>query len=281
MVRTPLVSRYSTGPRSIPSPRKSAEALYRGRMVGVDDLVLASSVMSMRTPSRTWPPGTSARWRRRRPTHGPTCSADPPQSVVTVERFAGPVGGAGVLGLLFTEPGVATDEDRVDGEILQAVIEERLFNRIREELGASYNGGSTSVSFLTEPDEQSQVYVSVAGDPDRLEEIRAVLLREFTNLDTVGPSEEEFARAKAIVAENYKFVSNGDLIAQLFEEATEDGPVLTNAAAAEILDRTDSCSGRPARRSGHRHRSVARGVRHAKPVAAAMLSAFWGCSSVG
>ncbi len=212
--------------------------LYEERMVGVDDLVLTvvgdvdqSSVEEFaRRYIGTIPERPADTWI--------DLTLDPPNSVVTVERTAGPVGGAGVLTVVFNEPGVATDVDRVHAEVLQAVLEERLFTRIREELGASYNGGSASVGFLTEPDEESQVYISVAGDPERLQEIRATLLAELANLDTQGPTEGEFSRAIAVVEDRYNFISNGDIIGQLLEEATEDGPVLTNSAAAQIIART-------------------------------------------
>ena len=213
-------------------------ALYDERMVGVDDLVLTvvgdvdqSSVEDLsRRYIGTIPKRSADTWA--------DLTLDLPDSVVTVERTAGPVGGAGVLTVVFNEPGAATDADRIHGEVLQAVMEERLFTRIREELGASYNGGSASVGFLTEPDEESQLYINVAGDPARLQEIRATLLAELANLDTQGPTQGEFDRAIAVVEDRYNFISNGDIIGQLLEEATEDGPVLTNSAAAQIITKT-------------------------------------------
>ncbi|NNF54351.1 MAG: insulinase family protein [Acidimicrobiales bacterium] len=217
---------------------ESALALYEERLVGVDDLVLTvvgdvdqSSVEELaRRYIGTIPKRSADTWI--------DLTLDSPSSVITVERTAGPVGGAGVLIVVFSEPGAATDADRIHAEVLQAVLEERLFTRFREELGASYNGGSALVGFLTEPDEESQLYINVAGDPARLQEIRATLLAELANLDAQGPTQNELTRALAVVDDRYNFISNGDIIGQLLEEATEDGPVLTNAAAAQIIAKT-------------------------------------------
>ncbi len=212
--------------------------LYSQRMVGVDDLVLSvvgdideATVKDLaQRYIGTVPPKPKDTWL--------DLTIDLPRSVITVNRTAGPVGGAGVLTMVFNAPGIASDVDRVQGEVLQAILEERLFTRIREELGASYNGGSASVAFLTEPDEESQLYINVAGDPERLDEIRSTLLAELADLDTQGATQGEFERAIAVVEDRYNFISNGDIINQLLEEATENGPVLTNNAGATIVSRT-------------------------------------------
>jgi len=137
--------------------------------------------------------------------------------------------------MLFSTPAEYNDTDRIHAEILQAIMEERLFNRIREQLGASYNGGSASVGFIDEPASESQLFINVAGDPDRLDEIRTTLLSELTELDTNGPTAAEYERAVAVIADNYNFISNGQIIDQLLEESTEAGPVLTNQAAFNIV----------------------------------------------
>ncbi len=212
--------------------------LYRDRMVGVDDLVLVvvgdadeGDVEDLaRRYIGTVPTRPVDSWTN--------LLDDRPGGVVTVEQTAGPVGGAGVLTMLFTAPVEFDDSDRVHAEVLQALMEERLFTRIREELGASYNGGSASVSFIDEPQSESQLFINVAGDPARLDEIRETLLSELTQLDTEGPTDAEFGRAVAVVTDNYNFISNGDIIDQLLEESTEGSPVLTNQAGFEIVSRT-------------------------------------------
>jgi len=126
----------------------------------------------------------------------------------------------------------------VHAEVLQAIMEERLFTRIREELGASYNGGNASVGFVDEPRAESQLSINVAGDPDRLDEIKATLLSELNELDSSGPTDAEFQRAVAVVTDNYNFISNGEIIDQLLEEANDGAPVLTNQAAFTIVTQT-------------------------------------------
>ncbi|MGI9609798.1 MAG: M16 family metallopeptidase, partial [Acidimicrobiia bacterium] len=146
-----------------------ALALYESRMTGVDDLVLAVvgdvGEGDVEDLARRYI-GTIPS----RPADSFVDLLDPRDpGVVTVEEASGPAGGAGILTMLFNSPADFTDADRVHAEILQAVMEERLFTRIREQLGASYNGGSASVDFVDEPDNESQLLINVAGDPDRLQ----------------------------------------------------------------------------------------------------------------
>lgn len=232
--RTPVLDRATLDQLT---PERALE-LYRDRFVGVDDLVLVvvgdvDSATVRDLAERyvgTLPSRPADTWVDLLP--------DPPLGVVTVERTAGPAGGIGVLSLVFRSQQRFDDQDRVHGEILQAVLEERLFTRIREQLGASYSGGSAAVSFSSEPEPLGEIILSVAGDPDRLDEIRTVVLGELAELDRAVPEAAEYERAVAVVRDRYAFISNGDRIAQLFEESTEDGPVLTNQAATEILART-------------------------------------------
>ncbi len=232
--RNPLLDRAELDTLT---PEK-ALALYRNRMIGVDDLVLIvvgdANERDVEDLARRYI-GTIPT----RPSDTFIDLLDPRDpGVVTVKEMAGPAGGAGILTMLFSSPAEFNDSDRIHAEILQAIMEERLFTRIREQLGASYNGGSTSVDFIDEPDSESQLYINVAGDPNRLDEIRTTLLSELTELDTTGPSAAEFERAVAVIGDNYNFISNGDIIDQLLEESTEDGPVLTNQAAFNIVGDT-------------------------------------------
>lgn len=219
------------------TPERALE-LYRDRFVGVDDLTLAVvgdvDPATVRDLAQRYvgslPSRPADTWTDLLP--------DPPSSVVTVERTAGPAGGAGVLSLVFRRPRVFDDADRVNGQVLQALLEERLFNQIREQLGASYSGASAVVSFSSEPDEIGEVALTVTGDPERLDEIRTAVLAELTQLDRTVPAVDEYERAVAVVLDRYNFVSNSDIIEQLFEESTEDGPVLNSQAAYEILSRS-------------------------------------------
>jgi zinc protease len=228
--RNPLLDRAELDTLT---PEKSL-ALYRSRMAGVDDLVLTvvgdANESDVEDLARRYI-GTIPS----RPADTFIDLLDPRDpGVITVQEMAGPAGGAGILTMLFNSPAEFDDSDRIHAEILQAIMEERLFTRIREQLGASYNGGFASVGFIDEPDNESQLYINVAGDPDRLEEIRDTLLSELTELDTSGPSTDEFERAVAKIVDNYNFISNGDIIDQLIEESTQDGPVLTNQAGFNI-----------------------------------------------
>jgi zinc protease len=229
--RNPLLDRAGLDTLT---PEK-ALALYETRMTGVDDLVL----VVVGDAEQDDVEDLARRYIGTIPSRPADTFADllgpRKPGVVTVREMAGPAGGAGILSMLFSSPSEFTDTDRIQAEILQAIMEERLFTRIREQLGASYNGGSTSVDFIDEPDSESQLFINVAGDPGRLDEIRMTLLSELTELDTSGPTVAEYERAVAVVADNYNFISNGDIINQLLEESTDDGPVLTNQVAFDIV----------------------------------------------
>ncbi len=219
------------------TPEKALD-LYNSRLNGVDDLVLVvvgdideGDVEDLaRRYIGTVRGKASDSWV--------DLLEDRAPGVVTEERIAGPAGGAGILTMLFSTPTEFSDADRVHAEVLQALLQERLFTRIREDLGASYNGGSASVSFIDEPDNESQLFISVAGDPERLDEIRSTLLAELTDLDVNGPSDAEFSRAVAVIEDNYNFISNGEIIDALLEESLDGSPVLTKQAGARIVAET-------------------------------------------
>ncbi len=100
-----------------------------------------------------------------------------------------------------------TAENRVIANLLQGVINNRIIERIREELGASY-GGSASISFRREPEPSIRSIMSISGDPDRLDEIRAVLMEELEALADNGPTADQFEQAHSVVRSDWNFFNN-------------------------------------------------------------------------
>jgi zinc protease len=141
--------------------------------------------------------------------------ADPPSSVVLRDVRAG-TGDKGSLTLDWNTPVPDPETDAVYAEVLTSVLNIRLTDHIREELGASYSP-SAFVGISTEPDELVETYLNVTGDPTTLAEISGIVLEDVASLRTGGPTDSEFDAAMAEMAKNYTYFDNqtiGDLLAQ-------------------------------------------------------------------
>ena len=90
--------------------------------------------------------------------------ADPPSTVVMREVRAG-TGDKGSLTFDWNTPIPDPETDSVYADVLTSVLNIRLTDHIREELGASYSP-SAFVGINTEPDELIETYLNVTGDPD-------------------------------------------------------------------------------------------------------------------
>ena len=108
-----------------------------------------------------------------------------------------------------------TLRERLTAELVAGIINDRLFSRVREELGASYGGGRAAVStgYLNSGD--TSFTISVDGDPARLDEIRAAVDEELGILLADGPSATDLAEAKAVLANDLQFFTNFDLLEAL------------------------------------------------------------------
>ena len=136
----------------------------------------------------------------------------------------------GGLLVFHAQPIELTAENRVVANLLQGVITDRILERIREELGASY-GGSASISLLREPEPSIRSIISISGDPTRLDEIRSVLMEELETLARNGPTTDQFEQAHSVIRSDWNFfnnslLANSDLEAIRF--ASEDRLTLDN-----------------------------------------------------
>jgi zinc protease len=94
------------------------------------------------------------------------------------------------------------------------VLNIRLTDHIREELGASYSP-SAFVAINTEPDELIETYVNVTGDPTTIGDISTFVIDDVTSLRTDGPTKDEFDNAVAELSNTYQYFDNqtiGDLL---------------------------------------------------------------------
>ncbi len=140
---------------------------------------------------------------------------DPPASVVTKEVHAG-TGDKGSLTFEWNSPIPDRETDTVYADLLTSVLNIRLTDHIREELGASYSP-SAFVGVNTEPDQLVATYLNVTGDPETIPEISTFVIDDVTSLRTSGPTSNEFDDAIAELNNTYMYFDNqtiGDLLAK-------------------------------------------------------------------
>ncbi len=241
-----LDARYSGDPYEVIVPdlariegldASDALDLYEQRLGKVDDLVVAlvgdidaqTAELLLQTYVGTLPAGASDsfvdHWN------------EPPADLIEVEVSAGAdSSGAGVDFLFSVEMPVSERTD-LAVELVGNILQARLFDAIREDLGATY-GGNVYPTTSVVPDEVVEVFVIVNGDPDRLDQIEQVVLEEIEDLARNGPSVDEFQRAVAISTSDYELINNFQLMLMAIDAASED-PIdpYTRGEALQLLQR--------------------------------------------
>ncbi len=119
---------------------------------------------------------------------------DPPTGVVrrVVRKGLEPKSNTRII---FTGPFEYTDENRVGIRLLTDILEIRLRDVMREDLGGTYSvsvGGRGSKF----PDQEYRISVAFGSDPGRMDELVAVVFDEIGSLKAEGPAEEELATVK-------------------------------------------------------------------------------------
>ena len=130
------------------------------------------------------------------------------QQSASVELSEGAADGG--MFVFHARPTELTAKNRVTANLLQGVINNRIIERIREELGASY-GGSASISFRREPELSIRSFMSISGDPTRLDEIRSVLMEELEAIATSGVTADQFEQAHNVIRSDWNFFNNSGL----------------------------------------------------------------------
>ncbi len=142
---------------------------------------------------------------------------DPPPSGIADAEVAAGTGDTASVTMLFTSPVDGIDAGlRVTADVTTELIRARLTDVIREELGESYS--PSAISYVTtDPDPVIETYVFVTGSPDRVGSIADLVVAEFDELGTDGPSDQEFFNAFAQVEESLNFVNNGTFVQELLD----------------------------------------------------------------
>ena len=95
--------------------------------------------------------------------------------------------------VVYANPTTIDAATRVRLQVLQTLVNNRLFLSIREELGATY-GGFVVLSPETEPDQQVLTVFEADVDPERSDEVLDVVEADIADLVANGPTAEEFER---------------------------------------------------------------------------------------
>lgn len=204
--------------------------LYRSRFGPVDDLVVAfagdidTQVIG----------DLSARYLGTL-SNGPDDSwtdVRPPDLEEVVERRleAGTGEATAAVAVLYPSRFDVDAETRVQLEVLGAVLDARLFDVVREELGASY-GGSVLTNVEVAPREGATITLFANGDPERADEILQVMGDESGSLAAEGPTDDELQRAKAIIGTDFELVNNNQMVEMLLTDPGEDALTMVRRSA--------------------------------------------------
>jgi zinc protease len=144
----------------------------------------------------------------------------PPAGVVRTTIEAGTGDTASVL-LSFTSPvDDISARLRATADVVEEVIDARLSDVIREQLGESYSPRAVT-RVVTDPDPAIETFLRVTGSPDRVATIADLVVGELGDLAAVGPSDQEFSSAFAHVEEAGGFVNNGEFMTELLDDAID------------------------------------------------------------
>jgi zinc protease len=130
--------------------------------------------------------------------------------------------------IAFTGPFEFTAENRVRMTALASILEVRLRERLREDLGGTYSVG-TAGGYEDVPEPRYTFQIQFGADPERAEELRTAVFEEIERLKLDGPTalDVEKARESARRAWETNLESNGWWAGQL------------SAAARRGLDPSD------------------------------------------
>ena len=157
---------------------------------------------------------------------------DPPEGIVTtvVEAGTGVLGGATFLFSTLTELDAAK---RIAIDLLELVLQQRLTERIREQLSASYSPFAFT-RLVEEPEQSVELQIQISGDPAELDEVVEQTLAVFADLRANGPTADELGIAQQQLLRDYELVSNELLsLAIVFSAEHPD------EGLSQVIDRID------------------------------------------
>ena len=214
---------------------ESLLGLFRARLGEVDDMMLAvvgdTSAEEVERLARhyvgTLPAGDSDTFADR---HAPAPTELVRREIpVTADMSA-------VLQMYHDTPVSDSPSVRVNGDVLESILDDRLFRLVREELGASYVAGVSIQTALTPtPTIYSNLFYTV--DADGYENAYQQVLSILADLVANGPTAEELEQARTVLRADYSEPSNGALLSVLINRLyLDDDNLPTSQGSLEELD---------------------------------------------
>lgn len=120
----------------------------------------------------------------------------PPSETVETNVYKGE-GEQSVIYLVFPAPYEPSPENALKLDALKNVIDTRVRQTIREEMGAAYSSGAAAVT-REQPDQYSLMYIYVVTDPDRVDEVVDASFEIIEDVQTNGIEDELTETTKAI-----------------------------------------------------------------------------------
>lgn len=216
--------------------------LYEQRLATVDDLVV--SIVGDVDPARV--AELSHRYIGTLPAGAPDTYRDTQGSAPTeIQRAQVPLpdgtSNAGTY-LLWVDHADYDEADLINARVLQQILTTRIFETIREELGASYGGGA-SIELYDIPRDTLTAIVFLDGEPARIDEITEQALALIADLRTDGPNADELARARAVLEDEFGFVYNADFLYENVELVRDpDARLLTDENRWRLLERVSAAT---------------------------------------
>lgn len=124
-------------------------------------------------------------------------------------------------------------------EVLQTLLNDRLVNDVREDIGATYSVRVGITTYFT-PEQGIRSTLSASGDPEKMLEIEEEIFRILQDVVDGEVSEEDFDAAILVVSANYEFDNNARLIRSLYRRvfAGDDELPTARRMLSEISDLT-------------------------------------------
>ena len=131
---------------------------------------------------------------------------------------------------------------RVNADVLESILNDRLDRFVRDELGASYVAGVSVQTILTpRPAVYSNLFYTV--DADGYDDAYSRVVEILADLVANGPTAEELKQAKTVLRADFNVPSNGALIGALINRLyLDDGNLHTSQNLLEELDAVTSSS---------------------------------------
>ena len=169
--------------------------IYRDRFADAGDftfyLVGNFEPDSLRSLIRTWLGGLPSTGRKE---SWRDVGIEPPRGVVRKQVFRG-VEPKSRTQIVFTGPWEWNRDNLYAIRSLAEVLQIRLREHLREELGGTYGVG-VSGSGARDPDPRYQFSVGFGAAPERLEELSGVIWEQIDSIKVAGPTEQELTKVR-------------------------------------------------------------------------------------